>query len=96
MMRSPAKGLLGAETGARLEGMPKDDNNNGASPNGASPNGTDPPGFTRFGFIDEADRLEVEAQHAAFKKLGEEFEAEGVDGTAVYEQLLADFGISST
>ena len=26
-------------------------------------------GFTRFGFIDEADRLEVEAQHAAFREL---------------------------
>jgi hypothetical protein len=38
MMRSPAKGLLGAETGATLDGMPKEADLNGAT-NGSSSNG---------------------------------------------------------
>lgn len=46
-------------------------------------------GFTRFGFIDEADRLEVEAQHAAFRELDEELEAQGVDCTEEYAKVLA-------
>jgi hypothetical protein len=94
-MRSSAKGFLGAETGATLDGMPKEDDIN-VSSNGASSNGSDPPGFTRFGFVDEADRLEVEAQQARMKEVAEELEAEGVDGTAEYEKLLVHFGISAT
>ena len=81
--------MLEAKAGATIRAMAKDADLNGAT-NGSSSNG-----FSPDVFIDEADRLEVEAQHAAFRELGEEFEAEGVDGTAVYEQLLADFGISS-
>jgi hypothetical protein len=92
--------LFEPKTGARLEGMPKEDDinvsSNGASPNGASPNGADPPGFTRFGFIDEEDRIFVEAQHAAFREAGEELEAQGVDSTEEYEKLLVHFGISPT
>jgi hypothetical protein len=75
--------------------MPKEDNIE-ISSNGASSNGAHPAGFTRFGFIDEADRLEVEAQHAAFRELDEELEAQGVDCTEEYAKLLVDFGISST
>jgi len=73
--------------------MAKDPDLNGASSNGAS---QDPPGFTRFGFIDEADRIFVQAQHAAFREAGEELEAQGVDSTEEYEKLLVHLGISST
>jgi len=65
--------------------MPKEDDID-VSSNG---NGATPNGVWLQGFVDEADRLEVEAQHAAFRELGEELEAEGVDGTAEYEKLLA-------
>src|SRR5271155_6012995 len=70
----------GAELRATIWGMAKDENSNGSEPssNGAS---QDPPGFTRFGFIDEADRIFVQAQHAAFREAGEELAAQGVDST---------------
>jgi len=66
-----------------MPAMPKDDDID-ASSNGASSNG-----FSPDVFIDEADRLEVEAQHARLREVGEELEAQGVDSTAEYEKLLA-------
>ncbi len=78
-----------------METMPKDENID-ASSNGASSNGATPDGVWLHGFVNEADRLEVEAQHAAFKELGEELEAEGVNGTAELEKLLAKAATWST
>jgi len=62
--------------------MPKEDDivsSNGASANGALPDV----------FIDEADRLEVEAQRVAFRELREELAAQGVDSSAEYAKVLA-------
>jgi len=65
--------------------MPKDENHSSSS-NGSNPSaGRVSPDV----FIDEADRLEVEAQHARFRELDEELEAQGVDCTEEYEKLVA-------
>lgn len=55
------------------------DEQGASSSNGASPDG----------FIDEQDRLEVEAQHARFREVLEELEAEGVDFNEEYEKVRA-------
>jgi hypothetical protein len=57
--------------------------------NSSSRNDASSKGFTRFGFIDEADRLEVEAQRVAFRELREELAAQGVDSSAEYAIVLA-------
>lgn len=79
--------------------MAKDENNGASSNNGSGPGGSNPSaervgevspdGVWLHGFIDEEDRRFVEAQHARFDELGEELEAEGIDGTEEYEKLLA-------
>jgi hypothetical protein len=66
-----------------MPAMPKDDDID------ASSNGTSSNGFSPDVFIDEADRLEVEAQRARLQEVGEELEAQGVDSTVEYEKLLA-------
>lgn len=65
--------------------MPKDDDLT-ASSNGASANGA----------VDADERAFLDSVHAGYRQLRKELKAEGVDGTAEYEKLLADFGIAST
>jgi hypothetical protein len=79
----PGDALAGARSRRYNDGHAQDENID------VSSNGASPKGFTRFGFIDDEDRRFVEAQHAAFRELGKELEAEGVDSTEEYEKLLA-------
>ncbi len=58
--------------------MPKQDNHSSSS-NGSSPDV----------FIDEEDRRQVQAQHARFREVRKELEAQGVDSSAEYAKVLA-------
>jgi hypothetical protein len=64
--------------GGTIWGMAKHENHS-SSTNGSSPDV----------FIDDEDRRQVQAQHARFREVRKELEAQGVDGTAEYEKLLA-------
>jgi hypothetical protein len=76
MMRSPAKGLLGAETGATLEGMAKDENSNGASPKGDH----------RYLGLSDSERAE---QQQSLREYADELRAEGFDGSEYLPELEA-------
>jgi hypothetical protein len=69
-----------------MSSMARDESNNSSSNNGSRPSAG---GFSPDVFFDEADRLEVEAQHARFEEVLKELEAKGVDGTEEYERLFA-------
>lgn len=80
-----AKVLSAAEAGATIWGMPKEDDIEvSSSSNGASPNGLTPDGF-----IDDEDRVFVQAQQARFAELHEQFVAEGGDSSKELAALRA-------
>jgi hypothetical protein len=80
-IRCVAKTLFGAEAGAKLGGMTKVKNSNGSDP---STNGLTPDGF-----IDDEDRVFVQAQQARFAELHDEFVAEGGDSSKEVAALEA-------
>jgi len=87
-MRSPPRRLLGVEAGATILGVPKEDDIE-VSSNGASSNGALPNGLTPDGFIDDDDRVFVQAQQARFAELHEQFVAEGGDSSKELAALRA-------